>query len=659
MNMENQQQKEQHFKRKITDSIYSLFASRNDVFARQYLNKDKKAFKLVKQPITPYIIENHLNETDYLGFYQLNEDNKVKWGCLDFDKNTQQDYDKAKELFNFLKKSGYNPLFELSGGGEYKVHIWIFSDLIPSKQMKEFLEHICNEANIFPHEIFPKQESKAEYGNLLKLPLGKHLVTNKLSYICDDNFKPIKDYSEIYEKLEEHLQNKPTIPIIKTKEVQNKTEFKAKNPSNVSKYDSFFEYCINKDLPEGTTNDTKIGSREAGINNNILKNLAIWLYHKGYDLERIEREIKPIYDKKGWAFGDLKGWFKKAEKGDISEISEGEIKIWADQYKPELKDKLKDIPKINKLTPMTLTDFQNYKESKEYLIKDILKPNEISMIYAPSGQYKSIYAMYMALCIASGKKFLGEYRTKKKPVLILSAENSIQTDKKRLFALMKGLKIRSRKTPIYMLPRKDCHDLLSLEYKRELFNLIEEKGIKMLILDTINPLTPEIEDNKAKDVISFFNMFAKRCVDNYNCSVFFLHHTGKNEKNFLGSVKWKAECDNVFRIERRGLQRRFNVYNEKNREGENATLGIDIDFTEKAIELELINMEEAKIFDPKKKMNQEEYFLMKLEELFDDKETKRADIYEGLIKADVKFKMTGGKNSTLERAISKWRKSDE
>ena len=152
--------------KRISEYLFKLFVCRKDVYANQFLQKNgKKGFFCNIKPITLDLIQKHLVETNpkgknHLGVYQLNEENQVKWGCLDFDINTKEDYDKATKLSKYLLDKGFHPLFEKSGGGDYKAHIWIFSkELISAKEMRLFLENVCKEANIFPHEIFPKQDT--------------------------------------------------------------------------------------------------------------------------------------------------------------------------------------------------------------------------------------------------------------------------------------------------------------------------------------------------------------------------------------------------------------------------------------------------------------------------------------------------------------------
>jgi hypothetical protein len=185
----------------IEKLFFDLFVGRTDCYSKQL----EKGYLAVKNPITLEIIKQHLLGTITIGVYQLLE-NVVKWGCLDFDLNTLEDFENAKKLFNHLVKLGLNPLMEMSGGGNYKCHIWVFSDTTAVK-MQEFLKGVCDKLNIYPHEIFPKQTyvKEGDYGNLVKLPLGIHRKTNKRSYFLDSNFSKIESQKDVIKKLREYL----------------------------------------------------------------------------------------------------------------------------------------------------------------------------------------------------------------------------------------------------------------------------------------------------------------------------------------------------------------------------------------------------------------------------------------------------------------------
>jgi hypothetical protein len=85
---------------------------------------------------------------------------------------------------------------------------------------------------------------------------------------------------------------------------------------------------------------------------------------------------------------------------------------------------------------------------------------------------------------------------------------------------MNGLRIRKKDTPIYILSRDKCGDVLAPKFSEKLYNFVDSKKITCLFLDTINPLTPEIDDNKSRDVTRVFNLlkrFQKKAVTLSSC----------------------------------------------------------------------------------------------------------------------------------------------
>src|SRR3989344_3105160 len=337
---------------KIAELLEKLFVDRYNAYGEAYLdeNTNRMAYKKRESAIHTTLIKTHINGAITIGVYQLNG-SRLKWGCLDFDKNTEEDYANAKKLYSEACKLGFNPLFELSGGGEYKCHIWIFSNC-EAKDMKLLLEDLCNRAGVKPHEIFPKQEQTSEtlpYGNLVKLPLALHLATKRKSTFLNDNFEQVTTTEAIEELLTFHLNNIIEIPEMSAGAVAGtgavagaiagtKSRVNIKPLTKPEKYSDFFRFVLNNELPAGISKEgVTIGTKEAGINNNLLKNLGVWLFQMGNTDEDLKFKIKPVYDERKWSFGDLMGWYNKAKAGDIEDINHGELILWCNNYYLNLK----------------------------------------------------------------------------------------------------------------------------------------------------------------------------------------------------------------------------------------------------------------------------------------------------------------------------------
>ena len=111
--------------------------------------------------------------------------------------------------------------------------------------------------------------------------------------LLDDSFKEIESLDEIIKKLEYHLNNLDKIPKIEEQEQIQNLPVMLKEESS-SDYDEFFNYILNNELPAGKSVESS-NTKITGVNDNILKNYAIYLHQKGYTAEKLESEIKPIY----------------------------------------------------------------------------------------------------------------------------------------------------------------------------------------------------------------------------------------------------------------------------------------------------------------------------------------------------------------------------
>lgn len=190
----------------------SLFVHRDDVFAHQ---QSSGAYLPVLQPLTDLDIADHLSGHDSYGVYVINPEdgkasNTVRYCVFDLDTYDADALDfltRAVERLVF-RYGAYLPgeitighplrclLLEDSGGKGY--HIWLLlSEPVPAAKARGWAEQIrdgyqtaslevalANKTTSWPAlEIFPKQDAVEPngYGNLVKLPLGRHAKTGTTS----------------------------------------------------------------------------------------------------------------------------------------------------------------------------------------------------------------------------------------------------------------------------------------------------------------------------------------------------------------------------------------------------------------------------------------------------------------------------------------------
>jgi hypothetical protein len=185
-----------------------LFSGREGVHARQWKSRDGRCgYSPVHQQLTPNIIRQHLLGASTVGAYVVKRNNHCAFSLLDIDAKLEDDGDNdlrmtaawtvTKSIAAMLRNYGLVPLIEDSGAKGY--HVWIFfEDPQPTWKVRRLLRQVVSkveQAERVSIEVFPAQaEVKNDgLGNLVKLPLGLHLKSDRYSRIVDEQAKAVRD----------------------------------------------------------------------------------------------------------------------------------------------------------------------------------------------------------------------------------------------------------------------------------------------------------------------------------------------------------------------------------------------------------------------------------------------------------------------------------
>jgi len=285
----------------------------------------------------------------------------------------------------------------------------------------------------------------------------------------------------------------------------------------------------------------------------------------------------------------------------------------------------------------TYKDFEKIKKPTDYLIKDFLPINSLTMIYSAPGSFKTIISQQIAMCVATGKDFLG-LKTKKHSILFSDKENNDFIIKDRLTRLKKGNKINTKNFPIYYLTRRDG-DLDNQSFLDKLMRTIDKYKISMLVLDTLNRHS-DYEENSATDLSRLYTNVFMPLIENKGVSIVFLHHTNKTG-GYRGSGDFLGMCDLVYRVERKGKTDKVILINEKNRMGEIEEIGAEIYFDEDAIRFEVIDT----TTEEKEDKNKFIALVEKIKEILKTDTLSRKEIEETLQGDEYEFSLSTLKNS--------------
>ncbi|MEM2973343.1 MAG: primase C-terminal domain-containing protein [Candidatus Caldarchaeum sp.] len=128
-------------------------------------------YRPIRQPLTDEALQEHLLGKVTYGTYVLNFD-KARFFMFDIDNG---DITTARALLSASQKYGFRAVLEESGRKGY--HVWVLlTDWYKAADVRRVAKAIAAEVG-FTGEVFPKQDTARDLGNLVKLPCGVHQVT--------------------------------------------------------------------------------------------------------------------------------------------------------------------------------------------------------------------------------------------------------------------------------------------------------------------------------------------------------------------------------------------------------------------------------------------------------------------------------------------------
>jgi predicted transcriptional regulator len=192
--------------------MVELFTSRPDVYAVQYRDTGEPEasrqykYRPIHEPVTVELIGRHLKGEITLGFYTLDQTSNVKWICFDLDTRDEKQAHKILTVINRKGISRESIIAESSGAKGF--HIWILLEPTSAKVARTFAYEVLREAKLAyaeKIEVFPKQDRLTDedsLGNLVKLPLGKHLRTGQRAMLIDPSTLTPIDWTDLREKFQ-------------------------------------------------------------------------------------------------------------------------------------------------------------------------------------------------------------------------------------------------------------------------------------------------------------------------------------------------------------------------------------------------------------------------------------------------------------------------
>lgn len=244
----------------------------------------------------------------------------------------------------------------------------------------------------------------------------------------------------------------------------------------------------------------------------------------------------------------------------------------------------------NALKVKTFLDYKNLKKPKNDLIQGIIPQKSLSLTYAPPKNLKSLIELDKCICLASGRKFLNLFKTKKTNCLYIDLENNEYIIKERWEKLRKFHNVRSTKG-LYYLSRESPIDILNPLFVADLEALIKKYKIGYMVIDTL-PKSANYDTYSEQAVNSLYTYFFKPLILKHSLSINFLLHTNKAGKSFIGSQAYLGIVDCSYEITKERNTTRAKVISDNR--GENIEFGVEFNFTEEDIKTFSYDVEREK-----------------------------------------------------------------
>lgn len=207
---------------------------------------------------------------------------------------------------------------------------------------------------------------------------------------------------------------------------------------------------------------------------------------------------------------DVKGW-------DVSNALQHGYSVEDFQAAAEQAEKLRTDRQPNPLRELLMTNDEMISSAPDYvnwLVEDLLPANEMILLAASPRAGKSLMAMLLAKCVASGEPFLDRPVTQG-PVIYVACEDAPVKLKQRELAQgwAEGL-------PVYWLRR---FKLSQIDHLRE---LAEEIQPVLIVLDTLSRVRDDSITESSAEMSRTMEPLQELAED-LNCCIIPVHHTGK------------------------------------------------------------------------------------------------------------------------------------
>ncbi len=180
-------------------ALFNSIVGRKDVYALQ--NPDR-SYVPVREPLTLEVLRGHISGTRTVGSYLVTPHGNARCGIYDFDEMSPMVREYLVFLYKWFLHWGIRLGIEFSGRQGY--HAWLITrNWVPASKLIALLRLplsiLKRDKGMSPTaEVFPKQATISDLGNLIKLPWGIHRHSGNRTAFLDESFNPLPDWGLSY-----------------------------------------------------------------------------------------------------------------------------------------------------------------------------------------------------------------------------------------------------------------------------------------------------------------------------------------------------------------------------------------------------------------------------------------------------------------------------
>jgi hypothetical protein len=495
-----------HIDQKKAERFAAIFSGRKDAWG---MAPPEGGGRTIREEVTLEHYRRHLLGEESLGVFPLLPDSTCRFGAVDIDR---KDPEAARAVYEALKSLGFEfgVHMEQSRGKGY--HVWLFvDDPVPARDMQVILRRAVRDAGLPEKtEIFPKQADAAtvEFGNYINLPYFGETDGPRMM-LTDGQMEPMP--------LTRFLTLCRPLPATTVRAIASGlSDDPAAERGSRPIAGKWIVDCLSG-VPEGQRNETAaklVGYLQSrGIPEDVTLNLlASWAdkCDPPMDHKELGRVVTGIYRRYLARNVPLAGASRRFDVEPLAAF-------------------MKRAP-----------------EAVEWLIEPFIPKGGMALISGDPGAGKTWLALDAAISVASGRDWLGRYRTAQGPVILIDEETTHAGLSDRLNRLMLGNALDAATLPIYIALRQGLN-LSDGEQARSLAAVIDRVRPALVIFDPFAEIH-DASENSADEVARVFRAIREAGRPHHPAFVV-IHHNRKNDQTYRGSSHIEATLDARLSIE--------------------------------------------------------------------------------------------------------------